>query len=187
MDSKLAAFLSDEVRLVWAKVKGKQVRVQEAFWKNPSQLSQELKRSKRRDTVIKTDIREVSGKWIVNQKITDPVKEIIYGNVDGSFQSPKTEDKLQSNQAYYLKHGSGVLDLDAKSSLVPIWEKSLSSGEIDSILKKSIQGYLSFSASSADTEVLFQGEKIGIASFRNYPLPEGLQQISDYSSGIKRY
>lgn len=184
MDSKLAAFLSDEVRLIWAKVKGKQVRIQEMSWKNPSQLSQELKRLNV-DAVIKTDIREVSGKWVVNQKITDPVKEIVYGSVDGSFQSPKIEDELQANQAYYLKHGSGVLALDAKSSLVPIWEKSLSSGEIDSILKKSIQGYLSFSASSADTEVLFQGEKIGIASFRNYPLPEGLQQIQITRPGQK--
>ncbi|EMO26158.1 hypothetical protein LEP1GSC170_5364 [Leptospira interrogans serovar Bataviae str. HAI135] len=134
MDSKLAAFLSDEVRLIWTKVKGKQVRIQEMSWKNSSQLSQELKRLNV-DAVVKTDIREVSGKWIVNQKITDPVKEIVYGNVDGSFQSPKTEDELQANQTYYLKHGSGVLALDAKSSLVPIWEKSLSSGEIDSILK----------------------------------------------------
>lgn len=184
MDSKLAAFLSDEVRLIWAKVKGKQVRIQEMSWKNPSQLSQELKRLNV-DAIIKTDIREVSGKWVVNQKITDPVKEIVYGSVDGSFQSPKIEDELQANQAYYLKHGSGALALDAKSSLVPIWEKSLSSGEIDSILKKSIQGYLSFSASSADTEVLFQGEKIGIASFRNYPLPEGLQQIQITRPGQK--
>ncbi|EMY77253.1 hypothetical protein LEP1GSC060_2883 [Leptospira weilii serovar Ranarum str. ICFT] len=184
MDSKLGSFLSDEVRLIWAKVKGKQVRITDAAWRDPSQLSQELKRLNV-DAVIKTDIREVSGKWIVNQKITDPIKEIVYGNVDGSFQPPQTTDELQTNQAYYLKHSSGVLALDQKSSLVPIWEKSLSSGEIDLILKKSIQGYLSFSASSADTEVSFQGEKIGIASFRNYSLPEGLQQIQITRPGQK--
>ncbi|AVV50516.1 MULTISPECIES: LIC10124 family lipoprotein [Leptospira] len=184
LDSKLASFLSDEVRLIWAKVKGKQVHILDSVWKNPSQLSQELKRLNV-DAVIKTDIHEISGKWIVNQKIMDPIKEIVYGTVDGSFQVPQVEDELQANQAYYLKHGSGVLALDPKFSLVPVWEKSLSSGEIDSILKKSIQGYLSFSASSADTEVSFQGEKIGIASFRNYPLPEGLQQIQITRPGQK--
>ncbi|AYV56070.1 LIC10124 family lipoprotein [Leptospira kmetyi] len=184
IDPKLGAFLSDEVRLIWAKVKGKQARITDATWKNSSLLTQELKRLGV-DAVIKTDIREVSGKWIVNQKIADPVKEIVYGNVDGSFQSPQSGEDHQANQVYYLKHGSGVLALDPKSSLVPIWEKSLSSGEIDSILKKSIQGYLSFSASSADTEVVFQGEKIGIASFRNYPLPEGLQQIQITRPGQK--
>ncbi|MCG6191745.1 PEGA domain-containing protein [Leptospira sp. FAT2] len=184
MDPKLASFLSDEVRLIWAKVKGRQVRITDTSWKNSSLLSQELKRLNV-DAVIKTDIREVSGKWAVTQKITDPVKEIVYGTVDASFQPPQMQDDLQANQVYYLKHGSGVLALDPKSSLVPIWEKSLSSGEIDSILKKSIQGYLSFSASSADTEVTFQGEKIGIASFRNYPLPEGLQQIQITRPGQK--
>lgn len=186
MDPKLAAFLSDEIRLIWAKVKGKQVRIVDrggglegldAFMETFKKLEV--------DALVQTTISQVSGKWIVNQKIIDPVNEIVYGSVDGSFQSPKIEDELQANQAYYLKHGSGVLALDAKSSLVPIWEKSLSSGEIDSILKKSIQGYLSFSASSADTEVLFQGEKIGIASFRNYPLPEGLQQIQITRPGQK--
>ncbi|MBM9579080.1 PEGA domain-containing protein [Leptospira sp. 201903070] len=184
MDSKLSAFLSDEVRLIWAKVKGKQVRFSDEIWKNSAQLTEELKKQKV-DAVVRTEIRESGGKWIVSQKITDPVKEIVYGNVSGSFQPPMVQTETPVNQVFYLKHGSGVLALDPKSSLVPIWEKSLSSGEIDSILKKSVQGYLSFSASSADTEVLFQGEKIGIASFRNYPLPEGLQQIQITRPGQK--
>ncbi|MBE8364259.1 LIC10124 family lipoprotein [Leptospira borgpetersenii] len=186
MDSKLAAFLSDEIRLIWAKVKGKQVRVADSGggFKEFDEFTETIKKLEV-DAVVKTDIREVSGKWIVNQKIVDPVKDIVYGTVDGSFQTSQVEDELQANQVYYLKHSSGVLALDPKSSLVPVWEKSLSSGEIDSILKKSIQGYLSFSASSADTEVLFQGEKIGIASFRNYPLPEGLQQIQITRPGQK--
>ncbi|WP_078125346.1 LIC10124 family lipoprotein [Leptospira alexanderi] len=184
MDPKLAAFLSDEIRLIWAKVKGKQVRIADSGDRALGEFVETIKKLEV-DAVIKTDIREVSGKWIVNQKIVDPVKDIVYGNVDGSFQTPQVEDELQANQVYYLKHSSGVLALDSKSSLVPVWEKSLSSGEIDSILKKSIQGYLSFSASSADTEVLFQGEKIGIASFRNYPLPEGLQQIQITRPGQK--
>lgn len=184
MDPKLSAFLSDEVRLIWAKVKGKQVRISEGIWKNPAPLAEEFKKQKI-DAVVRTDIRESGGKWIVSQKIIDPVKEITYGNVSGSFQPPLALTDTPTNQVFYLKHGSGVLALDPKSSLVPIWEKSLSSGEIDSILKKSIQGYLSFSASSADTEVLFQGEKIGVASFRNFPIPEGLQQIQITRPGQK--
>ncbi|XDD50357.1 PEGA domain-containing protein [Leptospira sp. WS92.C1] len=176
MDPKLSSFLTDEIRLIWAKVKGKQIRIADSVWKNSSQLAAELKKQNV-DAVIRTDIREVSGHWTVNQKIEDPVKEILYGTVNGSFQPPQIQNDAPANQVYYLKHSSGVLALDPRTSLVPIWEKSLSSGEIDSILKKSLQGYLSFSASSADTEVLFQGERIGIASFRNYPLPEGLQQI----------
>ncbi|TGK28113.1 PEGA domain-containing protein [Leptospira gomenensis] len=184
MDPKLSAFLNDEIRLIWAKVKGKQVRIADAVWKNPSQLSAEFKKSEV-DAVVRTSIREAEGKWLVTQKIEDPVKEIVYGKLDASFQPPSSQNELQANQVYYLKHSSGVLALDPKNSLVPIWEKSLSSGEIDSILKKSIQGYLSFSASSADTEVVFQGEKIGISYFRNYPLPEGSQQIQITRPGQK--
>ncbi|WP_243401821.1 LIC10124 family lipoprotein [Leptospira ellisii] len=184
MDPKLSAFLGDEVRLIWAKVKGKQIRIADTIWKNPSQLASELRKSEV-DAIVRTSIREAEGKWIVSQKIEDPVKEIVYGKLDASFQPPSSQNELQANQVYYLKHSSGILALDPKNSLVPIWEKSLSSGEIDFILKKSIQGYLSFSASSADTEVTFQGEKIGISYFRNYPLPEGSQQIQITRPGQK--
>lgn len=181
LNDVLIKLLSSEVAVLWASTNANKFEV------NTASLNEECKKNEI-DALIYPTLTIEEEKWVLSQKVIDPVNKTVYGTLQNVLNPyvPEISAKKETFKQVEIYHdGKSYTPVKSFSAPDLLWEGRPGKIEMAELLMKSIAGVVSIGSTSSETDFLLDNVNLGKLPIKDLKITDGMHVVAYVKPGKK--